>query len=89
MRAISLGGPPDGHWERNGVEITKYNYDDITIQFELNTSSPNVYYEVPYVSMLVVQGTYPGMYIYSVSNKITNKVFSGSMLIEGTYCVCA
>lgn len=87
LRAWSSGGPPEGHWERNEEQITKYTSDNITIRYELDLTKKTAYQEAAYYSLLIVNGRFPGEYRYSVSNRITDRIFTDSMFIEGTVCV--
>lgn len=88
MRARSVGGPPDGHWERNGLPIREDGKGNFTIRFEVDTSSQDAYQEGRYNSFLVAKGRYPGEYSYWVTNRITDRVFSENLFIEGIHA-CA
>ena len=82
MLGKSVGGPADGRWERDGQIIE--NSRQFTITYELDKSLGNWKRLVPYTSTLVVHGRHPGLYVYTVTNRVTTEVFSDSVNIQGT-----
>ena len=85
--ARTIGGPPNGVWRRNGVVIESDNLD-FTITFELDKNDENFLYKLPYTSRLRANGPTEGVFTYTVTNRVTPRIFTdSSMLIEGIYTV--
>ena len=79
------GGPPENYtWTRNDVPIT--NGGSFSISIGVNgVTDPNAYDNSRYRSTLIVTGTLPGVYHYSVSNRANNNTLTSNINIEGYF----
>ena len=79
----SRGGPPTfSYWTRNGIRITPNDSFLISLSFQsIGTRSIHSVY----LSTLVVNGTFPGVYQFSATNRIMSNWSSNSIAIQGEY----
>ena len=74
------GGPPTTYtWTRNGQVITNSASYSISIQVQRWS---NGFQDSRYYSTLTVTGRLPGMYQYSVTNRATSSMVTGTFTIE-------
>ena len=77
------GGPPTTYtWTRNGQVITNSASYSISIQLD---RSPDGFQNSRYRSTLTVTGRLPGVYQYSVTNRATSSMVTGTFTIESKY----
>ena len=77
------GGPPETYiWTRNGVPITHGGPFSISIGVN-GLTDPKAYDNSRYRSTLAVNGRFPGVYQYSVSNRATPNTLTSNINIEG------
>lgn len=77
----TIGGPPDAYWQRNGEAIESNSC--YTITYKLDRSKRDYTYHVPYTARLTAHCKKPGKYIYFVTNSLTLRFYSKSIIIEG------
>ena len=79
------GGPPETYtWTRNGAPIT--NNESFSISIGVNgVTDQSAYDDSRYRSTLTVTGRLPGVYQYSVSNRVTSNTLTSNINIEGNY----
>ena len=82
LLARTVGGPPDGQWERNG-QVIEIGHPSFTITYELDMSVPTFFHLAPFISRLNIRGRYPGVYVYTVTNRMTRRFFRKSISIDG------
>ena len=86
LRGMTRGGPPTTYtWMRNGEVITDggpYSISiAVTLMYNLQTRI-----NASYTSTLVVTGTFPGVYKYTVSNRaMTISTLTNCIDIEGRF----
>ena len=92
LHGDTSGGPPEiSIWRRNGREISDGGAYSITIGVNYvfsNLPTPmtrTVNQESRYRSTLVVTGDLPGVYEYSVTNRVTNDMVVDTFIIEGIH----
>ena len=74
------GGPPTTYtWTRNGQVITNSASYSISIQVK---RSPDGFQNSRYCGTLTVTGRLPGVYQYSVTNRATSGMVTGTFTIE-------
>ena len=78
------GGPPTTYtWTRNGQVITNNATFSISIQVNEGIALPTRFEESHYRSTLTVTGRLPGVYQYSVTNRATPGMVTGTFIIDG------
>ena len=82
LSAQTTGGPPHGIWKRNDVVIESDDRD-FTITFELNKSRTDFLIRAPYTSRLTSHGPTQGIFTYEVTNRLTPRLFSKNIYIDG------
>ena len=82
LLARTVGGPPDGRWTRDG-QVIEIGHPSVTITYTLDTSLPTFYNLAPFISRLHIHSRYPGLYVYTVTNRMTEGVFRKSISIDG------
>ena len=82
LGATSGGTPTTYTWTRNGQVITNSVSYSISIQVERSTAG---FQNSRYRSTLTVTGRLPGVYQYSVTNRATSGMVTGTFTIESKY----
>ena len=82
LSAMTTGGPPSGVWRRDGVDIESDGLN-ITITFELDTSSEGFERLCPYTSRLRAHRPIGGLFSYLVTNRLTSRVLDDTIFIDG------
>ena len=80
LLGATSGGPPTTYtWTRNGQVITNSASYSISIQVERSNAG---FQNSRYRSTLTVTGRLPGVYQYSVTNRATSSMVTGTFTIE-------
>ena len=80
LLGTTSGGPPTTYtWTRNGQVITNSASYSISIEVD---HSPDGFQNSRYRSTLTVTGRLPGVYQYSVTNRVTSGMVNDTFTIE-------
>ncbi len=76
------GGPPTTYtWMRDGAEIS--NNETFSISIAVNRQDQFAYQNSSYRSTLTVTGRQAGVYQYSLTNRATASMMTGSFTVQG------
>ena len=81
LAGISRGGPPSYVWRKDGMVLV--NSTSFSVSIALTGSGSERFTESVYESVLTVTGRHPGVYSYSVSNRITPRHLTKTLNITG------